>query len=367
MIYLAKVRLKNITKRFGKVWAVKNLSLEVKDKEFLVLLGPSGCGKTTTLRCIAGLETQDEGDVYVGDKIVNEIRPKDRDLAMVFQSYALYPYMDVFSNIAFPLKMSNVPIEDIQKRVKQVTELLDIDELLERKPAQLSGGQKQRVALGRAIVRNPQAFLMDEPLSNLDAKLRVYMRTELKKLQNELGVTTIYVTHDQLEAMTMADDIAVMDEGVLQQLSNPFDIFTNPNNLFVAGFIGSPPMNFINCVFKEKGKSSLLDAGAFTMPISGTPVNLIKKNSTGSELILGFRPEDIYLNKKKTVKHFIKAKVYVIEPVGSEVIIDFMIGGEIIKAKSSPKLKISTGEEMWLGFDKDRMHIFDRKTKKAII
>lgn len=235
---MAKVTVRNLTKKFGNVIAVNKVSLEVKDKEFLVLLGSSGCGKTTTLRCIAGLETFDAGEIYIGDTLVNELPAKDRDVAMVFQSYALYPHMTIFDNIAFPLKMHKVSRNEIKEKVRRTAELLKIDHLLDRKPKQLSGGEAQRTALGRAIVRDPKVFLMDEPLSNLDAKLRLHMRVELKKLQKELGVTTIYVTHDQVEAMTMADDIAIMNSGALQQVGDANEIFRKPGNLFIAGFIG---------------------------------------------------------------------------------------------------------------------------------
>ena len=248
---MSKVKVVNLVKKFDKTVAVDGISFDVKDGEFIVLLGPSGCGKTTTLRCIAGLETPDEGEIYIDDKLVNDLPPKDRDVAMVFQSYALYPHMTVYGNLAFPLKMRKLPKDEIDKKVKEVAKLLNIDHLLDRKPRQLSGGEMQRVALGRALVRTPRVFLMDEPLSNLDAKLRVYMRAELKKLQRDLKITTIYVTHDQAEAMAMADRIAVMNKGKILQYSEPHDVYEKPANLFVAGFIGSPPMNFIKASIVE--------------------------------------------------------------------------------------------------------------------
>lgn len=363
---MAKVRLKNLTKRFGNVVAVNNVSFEVKDKGFLVLLGPSGCGKTTTLRCIAGLETLDEGEIYIGDTLVNELLPKDRDVSMVFQSYALYPHMKVFGNIAFPLKMRKVPKNEIKERVKHTAELLRITHLLDRKPKHLSGGEAQRTALGRAIVRNPRVFLMDEPLSNLDAKLRVYMRVELKRLQKDLGVTTVYVTHDQVEAMTMADEVAIMNQGVLQQLGDAYKIFNYPANLFVAGFIGSPPMNFIDCTFTERNGSCFLDAGTFILPIPDDISKIIKEEPTGSELILGVRPEDVSLGKKRTPEKLVEAEIYVIEPLGSEIIVDLKVGDNLVKVKTTD-FTMNIGKKVWVGFNKEKMHLFDKKTERVII
>ncbi len=359
---LARVAIKGLTKTFGETVAVKDLDLDIADRSFVVLLGPSGCGKTTTLRCIAGLETPDKGEIYIGDRLVNDLAPKDRDIAMVFQSYALYPHMKVFDNIAFPLKMHKVPKAEIKERVYKTAELLRIKHLLDRKPKQLSGGEAQRTALGRAIVRDPEVFLMDEPLSNLDAKLRVYMRAELKRLQKELGVTTIYVTHDQVEAMTMADKVAIMNKGVLQQLGNANEIFDHPANLFVAGFIGSPPMNLIDCTLTEKG----LDAGVFTLAVPDEIRDLIKEKASGPELILGVRPEDISLSKKRTSEAVMKAEVYVTEPLGSEIIVDLKVGDEIVKARVDPDFVVGPGDEVWMFINRDRMHIFDKKTEKAI-
>jgi multiple sugar transport system ATP-binding protein len=364
---LAKVVLKNISKRFGDVVAVKDVSLEINDGEFLVLLGPSGCGKTTTLRCIAGLENPDEGEIYIGDQLVNNLTPKERNIAMVFQSYALYPHMKVYDNIGFPLKMRKIKKDEIDKRVKQTAELLRITNLLKRKPKELSGGERQRVALGRAIIRDPKVFLMDEPLSNLDAKLRTYMRAELKRLQDDLGVTTIYVTHDQVEAMTMADEVAIMNLGVLEQVGNAFEVYHNPESLFVAGFIGSPPMNFLNCDLKEKDGSFFLDAGSFVLPLMDNLSKMVKENATSSELVIGVRPEDFFLEERRTAKVLIKAKVYITEPLGSEVIVDLKVGDEIVKVKTPPDSKINIGDELWIGFSQDNMHIFDKSTKKAII
>lgn len=362
----ARVAIKGLTKTFGETVAVKDLDLEVEDRSFVVLLGPSGCGKTTTLRCIAGLETLDKGEIYIGDMVVNDLAPQDRDIAMVFQSYALYAHMKVYDNIAFPLKMSKVPKAEIKERVYETAELLRIKHLLDRKPRQLSGGEAQRTALGRAIVRDPKVFLMDEPLSNLDAKLRVHMRVELKRLQKELGVTTIYVTHDQVEAMTMGDKVAIMNEGMLSQLGDAGEIFDHPANLFVAGFIGSPPMNLIDCTLTEKDGSTYLDAEAFTLLISEDIRDVIKENASGSELILGIRPENISLAKKRTPEAIMKAEVYVTEPLGSEIIVDIKIGDDIIKARVAPDFIVGPGDAVWLLINRERIHIFDKKTEETI-
>lgn len=364
---MARVAIRKLTKRYRNITAVDHLDLYVEDKAFIILLGPSGCGKTTTLRCIAGLERPDEGEIYIGDTLVNDLPPKDRDIAMVFQSYALYPHMTVFNNIAFPLKMHKVPKCEIEERVKRVADLLRITNLLDRKPTQLSGGEAQRTALGRAIIRDPKVFLMDEPLSNLDAKLRLLMRTELKRMQKELGVTTVYVTHDQIEAMTMGDKVAIMESGVLQQFDSPAEIFNRPTNLFVASFIGSPPMNFFDCTFTEKNGSHFLEAGTFILPISGTIGDIIKESASSSELVLGIRPEEISLKKKRVSKSFIEGEVYVTEPLGSEVIIDVKVGDSLIKVRTSADFDVNIGEKVWIEFEKDKMHIFDKKTEKAII
>jgi len=363
---MAGVSLENLTKRYGNVIAVNDVSIEIEDEELMVLLGPSGCGKTTVLRCIAGLEAPDRGDIRIGDKSVISVPPQDRDVAMVFQSYALYPHMKVFDNIASPLKLRKHPKEEIEKRVKETAELLRIGHLLSRRPGQLSGGEKQRVALGRAIIRKPKVFLMDEPLSNLDAKLRVYMRAELKRLQKELGITTIFVTHDQAEGMSMAERIAIMNDGKLQQLSSPDDIYIQPANIFVGGFVGSPPMNFVDCSFVEK-KNAELDAGVFSLAVPHDVKEIIKAKATGSELVLGVRPEDITLWEKGGSPVSIEANVYVVEPLGSEIIADLKVGENLIKAKTPPDLRLQIGEKVWITFNKNRMHIFDRKTEKLII
>lgn len=356
--YLSRISLKHLTKKFGQVTAVDHVDLEVKDSEFVVLLGPSGCGKTTTLRLIAGLESPTEGEILIDDEIVNDLPPQKRDLAMVFQSYALYPHMTIRDNIGIPLKIRGVKKNDTDQKVLSVSKLLGIENLLERKPGQLSGGQRQRVALGRAIIRQPKAFLMDEPLSNLDAKLRLYMRVELKKLQKDIGITTIYVTHDQAEAMTMADTVALMNVGKIQQLSVPSELYSRPNNLFVASFIGSPPMNFVDCSFT----GHYLDAGEFKIRIGKDMCDILKKESKGSELTMGVRPEHVRVCKEKTNENDIKGSVYIIEPLGSEAIVDVKVGENIIKARESPFFKAAIGEEIWVSFDMNQLHLFEKIT-----
>ena len=365
---MSKVKVVNLVKKFDKTVAVDGISFDVKDGEFIVLLGPSGCGKTTTLRCIAGLETPDEGEIYIDDRIVNELPPKDRDVAMVFQSYALYPHMTVYGNLAFPLKMRKLPKDEIDKKVKEVAKLLNIDHLLDRRPRQLSGGEMQRVALGRALVRTPRVFLMDEPLSNLDAKLRVYMRAELKKLQRDLKITTIYVTHDQAEAMAMADRIAVMNKGKILQYSEPHDVYEKPANIFVAGFIGSPPMNFIKASILEKDSKIILDAGFFQYELGRDLGEIVKRGASGSEIIIGFRPEHMLLSRERQANSVFQADVYVIEPMGSRIIVDLKAGDYLLKAVAPPTAEIPPpGQKVWVGFPVERLHVFDAKTEKTLI
>ena len=363
---MVEVVLERVSKYFGDVKAVDDVSLTIEDKEFLTFLGPSGSGKTTALRLIAGLETLTNGNIRIGDRTVNDLPPKDRDIAMVFQSYALYPHMSVFDNIAFPLKIRKVAKDEIQKTVKQTAEMLGIEKFLKRKPKELSGGERQRVALGRAIVRKPSVFLMDEPLSNLDAKLRVYMRAELIRLQKKLATTLIYVTHDQVEAMTMSDRIAIMNYGKILQVEAPKGIYDEPVDTFVAGFIGSPPMNFIDCSFVEKDGTAVLDAGVFTVDVSEFK-DVIKQNATGSEVVLGLRPEDVSVQKERKPGELIESEIYVMEPLGSELIIDLKVGDWIVKAKSAPDFTAKIGDTAWIMFDKKKMHVFDRKTQKTII
>lgn len=364
---MASVKIKKLTKRFGNIVAVNNLNLRVKDKELVVLLGPSGCGKTTTLRCIAGLERQDEGDIYIGNVLVNDLPPWERDIAMVFQSYALYPHMTCYENIAFPLKMRRLSKLEIDKKVNEVAELLQIKELLERKPAELSGGQKQRVALGRAIVRDPKVFLMDEPLSNLDAKLRVLMRIELKNIQRDLGVTTIYVTHDQVEAMTMADRIVVLKDGKIQQFSTPDDIYQHPKNHFVAGFVGSPPMNFLDCSFIEKKGSGYLVGDGFELRLD-KPMSRLIQDSGESELILGIRPEDVSIHPKKGQKNIFVGEFEAIEKLGNESILHLKFGKNAIRILISEPFDSVPRKKIKFYINEQKIHLFSsRGDKRAIL
>ncbi len=362
---MAEVELVHLTKYFGNVRAVEDVNLRVEDGEFVTLLGPSGCGKTTTLRCIAGLEEPTSGEIYIGGELVNDLPPRERNVAMVFQTWALYPHMKVFDNIAFPLKLRKLPKDEIKRRVREVAELLKIENLLDRMPRELSGGQQQRVALGRALVRQPNVFLMDEPLANLDAKLRVYMRAELKALQRRLGITTIYVTHDQVEAMTMSDRIALMNEGRLQQIGTPDEIYNHPANLFVAGFIGSPPMNFIEGDFVEEDSTAYVDCGAFRVDVTEFR-DLIKKEASGNALVIGIRPEHIRLSREP-VKTAISAEVYLVEPLGGETIVDLKVDETIFKVKEDADFRALPGEKVWMDFDRGKMHIFDKATERVIV
>ncbi|MEM0444987.1 MAG: ABC transporter ATP-binding protein [Nitrososphaerota archaeon] len=363
---MATVRLKELYKRFDKVVAVDGVSLDIPDGDFVVLLGPSGCGKTTTLRCIAGLETPDQGEIWIGDSIVNDLPPKDRDVAMVFQNYALYPHMKVYDNLAFPLKMRKFEKSEIDRRVKEVADLLGIQHLLERRPRQLSGGEQQRVALGRAIIRRPRVFLMDEPLSNLDAKLRLFMRAELKRLQRELKTTTVYVTHDQAEAMAMADKIAVMNKGKVQQYDDPYTIYNKPANVFVATFIGSPPMNMVKASVRQEGGSVILDAGYFSYSLSAAYSEAVVRGAQSSEVLLGLRPEDIRLSVERAPNSVFLSEVYVVEHQGANMVVDLKIDSEIIKAITQP-LHLSIGQSVWVGFDEEKLHVYDGKTERIIV
>ncbi|EEB74751.1 ABC transporter ATP-binding protein [Thermococcus sp. AM4] len=368
---MAEVVLKGVWKQFGEVTAVRDMNLHVRDGEFMILLGPSGCGKTTTLRMIAGLEEPTKGRIFIGGQLVADpekgifVPPKDRDIAMVFQSYALYPHMTVYDNIAFPLKLRRVPRQEIDQRVREVAEMLGLAGLLNRKPRELSGGQRQRVALGRAIVRKPKVFLMDEPLSNLDAKLRVRMRAELKKLQRQLGVTTIYVTHDQVEAMTMGDRIAVINQGVLQQVGTPEEVYNKPANTFVAGFIGSPPMNFLDATITEDG---FADFGEFKLKLLPDQFEVLReRNLIGKEVIFGIRPEDIYDAMFAQVKipgeNMTRAIVEIIENLGSEKIVHLRVGSVTFLGSFRAESKVKEGQEVDVVFDMRRAHVFEKNGK----
>ncbi|MGC8849714.1 MAG: ABC transporter ATP-binding protein [Candidatus Bathyarchaeia archaeon] len=363
---MAEVKLNNVSKTTGALCPVFNIDLKVADKEFLTLLAPSGSGKSTILRLIAGLEVPDEGEIYIGDELVNDLTPAERDIAMVFQFYALYPTLNVYENLAFPLKAQKIPRSEVDKRVKEVAEILGVSNILHLRPDQLTAGESQRIAIGRAIIRRPRVYLLDEPLTNLDAKLRVHMRAELKRLQKELGQTAIYVTHDQLEAMTMADKIAVMNLGVLQQYDTPDNVYNHPENLFVAGFIGSPPMNFIECTLTEKDNHLYLDSGEFQLDISDLK-EIVLEGAKGKEVILGVRPEHIAVEAKPTGRYSFQGEVYVVEPLGDQTILDFKVGGGIVKAIVSPDFKAEIGDKLWLILSKDRFHIIDKKTEKVII
>ncbi|RLE57994.1 MAG: sugar ABC transporter ATP-binding protein [Thermoprotei archaeon] len=364
---MADVKLDHVTKIFGgRVVAVDNITLHIRDGEFFVLLGPSGCGKTTTLRIIAGLEKPTAGRVYIGGVDVTDLPPKDRDVAMVFQSYALYPHMTVYDNIAFPLKIRKMPKHEIDRRVREVARMLYIEDLLDRKPAQLSGGQQQRVALARALVRQPKVFLFDEPLSNLDAKLRIEARAFLKRLQKELKITTVYVTHDQAEAMTMADRIAVMNAGKVIQVGTPDDIYWKPTHVFVAGFIGAPSMNLVDVSYVEKEDKVYLQGPGFELDI--TPLaSVVRPRLKHTELIMGVRPEHLEIVDRPVDPHCVPGEVYVIEPLGAETIVNVRVGDSIFKVRVLGAVKYNVGDKVYLHFDLNRVYIFDRKTGEAII
>src|ERR1700690_1770984 len=362
---MASVTFDHVTKKFGDVAAVNDLNIKVVDKEFLVLVGPSGCGKTTALRCLAGLEEISEGKILIGDRVVNDVAPKDRDIAMVFQSYALYPHLSVYDNMAFGLKLRKVPKDQIKRRVEQASETLGIKDLLTRKPRQLSGGQRQRVAVGRAIVREPKVFLFDEPLSNLDAKLRVQMRAEISKLHQQLQTTFIYVTHDQMEAMTMATRIAVINKGKLQQLDTPQNLYNNPANLFVAGFIGSPAMNFFPAKIRNDGSKLIADAGEFTVPL---PANQSKAYQpfVDKDVIFGIRPENIHdaeFVPANTQAAKITARVDVTELMGNEILLYLVTGKNTFVARVDPRSKMRVGNKADVVFNMDKFHVFDAITE----
>ena len=372
---MANVTLRHIYKVYaGGVTAVNDFNLAIKDKEFIVLVGPSGCGKSTTLRMIAGLEEITEGELYIGDKLVNDVAPKNRDIAMVFQNYALYPHMTVYDNMAFGLKLRKVHKTDIDKKVKEAAKILGIEEYLQRKPKALSGGQKQRVALGRAIVREPQVFLMDEPLSNLDAKLRVQMRTEITKLHNRLATTFIYVTHDQTEAMTMGTRIVVMKDGFIQQVDSPQNLYDYPCNKFVAGFIGSPAMNFIDCtlVQEEGGVFARFGENKILIP-EGRIAKLTDKSYIGREVILGIRPDDIH-DEEVFIQNYpqatVSAYVELIEKLGFETLLYLNISGkedENIIARVNPRSTVMMNDTVKMVFDPNRIHLFDKETEISIL
>ncbi|MGQ9627598.1 MAG: ABC transporter ATP-binding protein [Anaerolineae bacterium] len=365
---MASVTYRNVTKRFGDVVAVNNMTIDVADKEFLVFVGPSGCGKTTSLRLLAGLEEVTEGEIYIGDRLVNDVPPKDRDIAMVFQSYALYPHMSVYDNMAFGLKLRRTPRAEIDRRVKEAAKILNIEELLDRKPKQLSGGQRQRVAVGRAIVREPRVFLMDEPLSNLDAKLRVQTRAELIKLHRRLETTFIYVTHDQMEAMTMGTRIAVMNEGIVQQLDTPQMLYERPANLFVAGFIGSPAMNFFSTTLVGSPEDMYIDGGTFRLAVPPERRAALAPY-LGKEVIFGTRPEHLYIRPyvpPGIIEATIPAEVDVRELMGNEIFLYLLTGESSFIARVDPRVQAMPGDKTDIVVDMGNMHVFDPQTEMAI-
>lgn len=369
---MSNLSLRHIYKIYdGNVTAVKDFNLEIEDKEFIVFVGPSGCGKSTTLRMIAGLEEISKGEIYIGDKIVNDVAPKDRDIAMVFQNYALYPHMTVYDNMAFGLKLRKMPKDEIKQKVTDVAKTLDIEHLLDRKPKALSGGQRQRVALGRAIVRNPKVFLMDEPLSNLDAKLRVQMRTEIAKLHHKLQTTFIYVTHDQTEAMTMGTRIVVMKDGLAQQVDTPHNIYEHPVNMFVAGFIGSPQMNFMESKILEQNGEIVLSFNNEIIVLPKDKAEIIKERSyIGKDVIMGIRPEDIDDSKDFIELHkdaVIEVKVEVVELMGAETNIYMSKGETNIVARVNGSSIAIVGDKIKIALDSSKIHIFDKETENTVI
>ncbi|HEV2359697.1 MAG TPA: sn-glycerol-3-phosphate ABC transporter ATP-binding protein UgpC [bacterium] len=365
---MAKVLLEHVIKQFGNVTAVNDVTLDIPDRQFTVLVGPSGCGKTTCLRLIAGLEEATAGNIYIGDRVVNDVAPKDRDIAMVFQNYALYPHMTVYDNMAFGLRLRKYARPEIDRRVKEAAEMLGIQTLLDRKPKQLSGGQRQRVALGRAIVREPQVFLMDEPLSNLDAKLRVQTRAEIKKLHARLQTTTVYVTHDQVEAMTMGDRIVVMKDGLVQQVDSPMNLYERPANLFVAGFIGSPAMNFLETKLARQDGKLLIDGGVFRAEVP--PEQGAKLGEwVDKPVIFGIRPEDVSDRALAPGSNgaVLRAQVDVHEPLGSDVILYLSAGTHSLVARVDAHTQARMGQSTEVVFNMKKMHVFNPETHAAIL
>ncbi|MBU7043033.1 MAG: sn-glycerol-3-phosphate ABC transporter ATP-binding protein UgpC [Theionarchaea archaeon] len=364
---MASVDFKHVTKKFGIVIAVNDINFTVRDKEFLILVGPSGCGKSTTLRMVAGLEEITTGEIYIGERLVNTLPPKDRDIAMVFQNYALYPHMNVYENMSFALRLRKYPKEEIEGRVQEAAHLLEIETLLDRKPKELSGGQRQRVAVGRAIVRKPAVFLFDEPLSNLDAKLRTQMRTELSRIHEKLSTTIIYVTHDQAEAMTMGDRIVVMKDGIIHQIDTPQHLYDHPVNEFVAGFIGSPSMNFLDCTIVEEDHTTYVDTGIFSITV---PQGIDLSSYVNKEMIFGIRPEDLHDSEfisDTPHKNSITARVTVREPMGSDVFLYLEKDGEEILARVNAATRAEVGTDINIIVDVEKMHLFNKSTRKTIL
>ena len=365
---MAQVALRKIVKMFDKTPAVQGIDLDIADREFIVLVGPSGCGKSTTLRMVAGLEEATSGEIYIGDQLVNDVPPKDRDIAMVFQNYALYPHMTVFENMSFGLRLRKFPKAEIKERVEAAARILDITDLLQRQPKQLSGGQRQRVAMGRAIVRNPKVFLFDEPLSNLDAKLRVQMRTEIKKVHQKVTTTTVYVTHDQVEAMTLADRVVVMNAGRIEQIGSPYEVYHAPQTRFVAGFIGSPAMNFLKCrLVEQNGGLAVNLSDKITFPVPPERTARYGQH-VGNELVFGLRPEDI-IEKRGDLppgRVAFDVQLDVVEPMGMETMVYFIVDGVEVCGRVNPTAAGKAGETMPLVADLNHMHLIDPRTDKVL-
>ena len=366
---MAHLSFKHLEKKYPNGFhAVKDFNLEIEDKEFIIFVGPSGCGKSTTLRMVAGLEDISGGSLEIDGKRVNEVEPKDRDIAMVFQNYALYPHMSVYDNMAFGLKLRKEPKEVIDKKVREAAEILELDKVLDRKPKALSGGQRQRVAMGRAIVRSPKVFLMDEPLSNLDAKLRVHMRIEIAKLHQKLGATIIYVTHDQTEAMTLGTRIVVMKDGVIQQVDSPQNLYNYPCNLFVAGFIGSPQMNFQDAVIKVKGNDVTATIGSTTLKVPASKAEALKAYD-GKTVVFGIRPEDMSDDPEYIAAHpdcIVKSQIKIYELLGAEVFLYFDVEGKQMIARVNPATTLRNGDMATFAIKMDKVHFFDKETEQTI-
>jgi multiple sugar transport system ATP-binding protein len=363
---MAQVVIRSLNKKFDEVHAVKDVNLDIRDKEFMVFVGPSGCGKTTTLRMVAGLESITSGRILIDDKVINDLAPMDRDIAMVFQNYALYPHMSVYDNMAFGLKMRKFDRADIAKRVQDAAEILGIQELLKRKPRQLSGGQRQRVALGRAIVRHPQVFLFDEPLSNLDAKLRVQMRVELKKLHDRLGTTAIYVTHDQVEAMTLGDRVVVMKDGLVQQVGEPLELYNEPANLFVAGFLGSPAMNFAPVQISETNGGLWAANEGMRIKVPAEIAGRLGRH-VRNEVTMGIRPEDLHVASAGDPQELgFDATIEVVEKLGSEILLDMAVGPHTMVASVDPGIRVNVHDRLRLALNPDRLHFFDSQSEAVI-
>lgn len=362
---MPSVRLVNVTKRYGSKTVLDSINLEVRDKEFLVLAGPPGAGATTILRIVAGLEAPDSGEVYIGDQLVNDLEPKDRDVAMVFENLALYPNKTGFKNIAFPLRQRKVPENEIVERVNEVARVLKIDHILDRYPRTYSGGELQRLALARAVIRRPKVYLLDQPLANIDALIRANMRSELKRLVREIGQTIIYTTHDQLEAVSMGDRIAILSAGVIKQFDTPAVTYARPKDKFVASFIGSPRMNFIDCTCEVREGKTILTRDSFNLDVS-TSLALAGSDLKSTELTLGIRPENISVQLDNKSNESLEATVYVIEPMGSRVLLSAHLGKNLVKALLHGRTDLRPGSRVWLEFDKDKIHLFDRETSLAI-